>query len=137
MCVDVEVLEQVTVFLENRPGRLQEVVRLLADRGVNLRALSIAETERFGLLRIIPDDLEDTLAALDDAEITHRVTRVVGVRVPDRAGGLAAVLDLFTGTDVSIAYMYAELSGGEQAMLVVRFEPQEEALRILAEADLG
>ena len=112
MCVDVEVLEQVTVFLENRPGRLQEVVRLLADRGVNLRAL-------------------------DDAEITHRVTRVVGVRVPDRAGGLAAVLDLFTGTDVSIAYMYAELSGGEQAMLVVRFEPQEEALRILAEADLG
>ena len=52
MCVDVEVLEQVTVFLENRPGRLQEVVRLLADRGVNLRALSIAETERFGLLHI-------------------------------------------------------------------------------------
>lgn len=137
MCDNVIPLKQISVFLENRPGALAEVTRTLADAGVNLRALMIAETERFGIMRIIPSDGEAALKALAATGVTTKTTDVVGVTVPDRAGGLADVLDVFAGTDVSIEYMYAELSGGaDRALLIMKLEPREKAIELLDAASL-
>lgn len=133
----VQLLSQISVFLENRPGRLSEVVSGLAAAGVNLRALMIAETERFGILRIIPDNLPAARGALTEVGITHRVSPVIGVEVPDRAGGLAELLGVFDGTDVSIEYMYAELAGrGDRALMIMKFDPADEALRLLVSSEL-
>ena len=133
----VVALRQLSVFVENEPGRLEEVARVLADAGVNLRALAIAETAHFGILRVIADDPAPAGAALDAAGIVTKVTDVVGVEVPDRPGGLAELLGVFTGSAVSIEYMYAELSGrGDRALLIMKLEPVEDALRLLGEAGL-
>lgn len=133
----VELLKQVSIFLENRPGQLAEVVSALSDANVNLRALSIAETERFGIMRIITDQLDAALVALDDLDVAHKVAEVVGVRVPDKPGGLADLLHIFDGTDVSVEYMYAELAGhNSHALLVMKLEPRELALQLLADRGL-
>jgi hypothetical protein len=133
----VVALQQLSVFVENEPGRLEEVARVLADAGINLRALAIAETAHFGILRVIVDDTEAAIAALGTAGIVAKVTDVVGVEVPDRPGGLAEVLGVFTGTGVSIDYMYAELAGrGGRALLIMKLEPADVALRLLADAGL-
>lgn len=137
MSEHIHELTQISVFLENHPGALAAASRTLASAGVNLRALAIAETERFGIMRIIPSDPDAALAALGAAGYTTKTTPVVGVEVPDRAGGLADLLEVFTGTGVSIEYMYAELGGGaDRALLVMKFTPREEALRLLDEASL-
>lgn len=133
----VVALQQLSVFVENEPGRLEEVARILADAGVNLQALAIAETAHFGILRVIADDTDAAVAALQTAGIVARVTDVVGVEVPDRPGGLAEVLGVFSGTGVSIEYMYAELAGRRgRALLIMKLEPAEDALRLLARAGL-
>lgn len=133
----VVALQQLSVFVENEPGRLEEVAQVLADAGVNLRALAIAETAHFGILRVIVDDTETAAEVLQAAGIVAKVTDVVGVEVPDRPGGLAELLGVFTGTGVSIEYMYAELSGrGDRALLIMKLEPVEDALRLLTDAGL-
>lgn len=126
---------QISVFLENRPGALSEVTRTLADAGVNLRALMIAETERFGIMRIIPNDPIAALAALESTGVTTRTIEVVGVTVPDRPGGLADVLSAFDGTEASIEYMYAELTGGPgSARLIMKLNPVDQAIELLRSA---
>jgi len=130
-------LTQISVFLENHPGALASATRTLASAGVNLRALAIAETERFGIMRIIASDADAALAALASAGYTTKTTAVVGVEVPDRAGGLADLLEVFTGSGVSIEYMYAELAGrDDRALLVMKLTPREDALALLAAASL-
>lgn len=130
-------LRQVSVFLENRPGTLAAATRVLADAGANLRALMIAETERYGIMRVITDSVDAAVAALNAAGFRTRLTDVVGIEVPDRAGGLADLLGVFAGTDVSVEYMYAELSGrAGRALLVMKVEPREDALELLYDAAL-
>lgn len=130
-------LEQISVFLENRPGMLATATRALSEAGVNLRALMIAETERFGIMRIIANDNAVALKALAAHNFTTRVTPVVGVEVPDRVGGLSELLDVFTGSDISVEYMYAELSGGaDRALLIMKLEPREAALAMLRSSGL-
>ena len=90
----VVLLDQISVFLENRPGSLAAAAAALADAGTNLRALSIAETERFGIARLIADDTEQALATLQQAGFTSRVSKVFGIQVPDRPGGLAHLLQI-------------------------------------------
>jgi hypothetical protein len=131
------ILKQVSVFLESRKGRLAPVIRRLADRGVNLRALMLAETDRFGILRFIPDDAEAALAAVQELGNTARISEVVGFEVADRAGALADVLAIFDDTEVSIQYLYAELAGeGRQALLVLKLDPVEQAMELLAAAGM-
>ena len=116
---------------------MASATRTLASAGVNLRALAIAETERFGIMRIIASDADAALAALASAGYTTKTTAVVGVEVPDRAGGLADLLEVFTGSGVSIEYMYAELAGrDDRALLVMKLTPREDALALLAAASL-
>lgn len=129
-------LDQISVFLENRPGNLAAAAGALADAGTNLRALTIAETERFGIARLIADDTERALAALQEAGFTARVSKVFGIQVPDRPGGLAHLLRMFDGL-VNVEYMYADLKGvGSNSLMIMRLEPADVARDILADAGL-
>jgi len=132
------ILKQVSVFLESRKGKLAPVIRHLGERGINLRALMLAETDRFGILRFISDDPEAALAAVQELGNTARISEVIGVQVDDRPGALADVLAIFDDSEVSIEYLYAELAtGGGQALLVLKLEPAEKALDLLAAAGMG
>lgn len=132
------ILRQVSVFLESEQGRLAPVVRHLADRGVNLRALMLAETDRFGIVRFIADDADAALAAVQELGVTARISEVFGVEVPDRPGGLAELLTLLDRAQVSVEYLYAELAElGGRALLVLKLTPADQAQRVLTEAGLG
>ena len=132
----VVLLDQISVFLENRPGSLAAAAAALAEAGTNLRALSIAETERFGIARLIADDTEQALATLQQAGFTSRVSKVFGIQVPDRPGGLAHLLQVFDG-EVNVEYMYADLKGvGSNSLLIMKLEPIDVAMEILADAGL-
>ncbi len=131
------ILKQVSVFLESRRGRLAPVIRQLGERGINLRALMLAETDRFGILRFIADDAEAALAAMQELGNTARISEVFGIEVPDRPGALAEILAIFDDSEVSIEYLYAELAGpGEQALMVLKLDPFDEAKALLASAGL-
>jgi hypothetical protein len=126
-------ITQISVFLENRKGRLYEVCSLLGDNGVNIRALTIAETESFGVLRIVVDKCDAAIKLLRDNNFVANFTDVVAVEVPDRPGGLAAVLKIFADNDVNVEYMYGFVEKhSDKALLVFRFEDAEAAQQVLA-----
>ena len=130
-------LRQISVFLENKQGRLSAATKTLADAGVNIRALSLADTERFGILRIIADNTQAALDALHAAGITAKVSEVLGVLVPDRAGGLAEILNHFEAADVSLDYMYAQVQGrDDRAVLVFKVSPSDAARSVLHAAGI-
>lgn len=131
------ILKQVSVFLESRRGHLAPVIRTLAQQGINLRALTLAETDRFGILRFIPDDAEAALVAMQELGNTARISEVFGIEVPDRPGALAEILAIFDDSEVSIEYLYAELaSEGGQALLVLKLDPFDRAKELLAAAGM-
>lgn len=131
------ILKQVSVFLESRRGKLALVIRHLGERGVNLRALMLAETDRFGILRFICDDPDAALAAVQELGNTTRITDVIGVEVDDRPGALADILAIFDDSEVSVEYLYAELAtGGGRALLVLKLDPIELAVEMLTAAGL-
>lgn len=133
----IEKLWQISVFLENRPGVLTAAVGCLADEGINLRALCIAETTRFGILRIIADDTDLALETLEAAGFTARKGQVLGIEVPDRPGGLAELLRVFDGTNVSVEYMYADFPGHQgHSLIVMKTDPLDVALTALAQAGI-
>ncbi len=127
----VRVLDQISVFLENRPGCLSTFATALAEHGVNLRAMTIAETDRFGIVRAIVDSNATALTALHEAGLTATVSPVIGVEVPDRPGGLAHLLTLFDD-QVSVEYMYAAFAGASgRRVMIMKLNPPEKALAIL------
>ena len=116
-------ITQISVFLENRKGRLCEVCSLLGDNGINIRALTIAETESFGVLRIVVDRSEAAVELLKSKGFVANLTDVVAVEVGDEPGGLAAVLKIFADNDVNVEYMYGFVEKfSDKALLVFRFE---------------
>jgi hypothetical protein len=126
-------LRQISVFLENKQGRLAAVTKNLSDAGINIRALALADTERFGILRIIADNTEAAVTALKNAGVTAKVSEVVGVEVPDKAGGLATILTLFEEASVSLEYMYAQVQGrGDKAILIMKLAPAQRAIEVLS-----
>jgi hypothetical protein len=100
-------VHQISVFLENRAGQLAQITRLLADNGINMRALNIAETKDYGVLRLIVDDSEKATGVLLGAGCILNMTPVTVVVVPDKAGGLAAVLDVLAEGNIDVDYMYS------------------------------
>jgi len=104
-------LNQISVFVENKPGRLQLLTDALAKSGVNMRALALAETSDFGIVRIIVDDLAAATDVLNTEGFIYTVTKVLGVAIPDEPGGLNRVLHVLSGAGVNIEYMYAFLGG--------------------------
>jgi hypothetical protein len=125
-------VEQISVFLENKPGGLETVTRMLEEANINIRALSLADTSDFGILRLIVNDVEGAKKALKESGFTIGATAVVAVEISDRVGGLNAILKLLSGRGISIEYMYAFVEkSGEHAIMIFRFDKTDEAIEIL------
>ena len=126
-------ITQISVFLENRKGRLSDVCSLLGAHDVNIRALTIAETESFGVLRIVVDKSEAAIKLLRENQFVANFTDVVAIEVPDQPGGLASILKLLSEHDVNIEYMYGFVEKfSDKALLVMRFEDTDFAQQVLA-----
>ena len=123
---------QLSIFAENKPGHILAPCRLLADNGVDIRALSLADTQRFGILRMIVSDCARANRLLQDNGFLVKVTEVLAVEVPDRPGGLAEILAIFEGTSINIEYMYAfPFGNGDKAILIFRFGDPDAAIERL------
>lgn len=129
-------IEQLSIFLENKAGRLAEVTDVLAAANINIRALSLADTSDFGILRLIVNDHEKAKAALKNAEFTVGLTSVVAVEVPHKPGGLNAILQLLGSKGVNVEYMYAFVQKGDNAVLIFRFNHLDAAVEALCEAGI-
>ncbi len=122
-------VEQIAVFLENRSGRLAEITSILADSDINIRALSVADTADFGILRLIVDKVAVAEEVLRGSGFTVSKTYVVAVEVPDKTGGLAAVLKCIEIEQLNVEYMYAFVNKtGANAVLIFRFDDMERAI---------
>ena len=126
--------EQISIFLENKAGRLSEVTGILSNAGVNIRALALADTSDFGVLRLIVNDNAKAEAALKNAGFTVRKTPVVAVEVSDHPGGLHNILDLLFKSGINVEYMYAFVQqSGDNAVMIFRFDQIDEAIRVLTQ----
>lgn len=131
-------IHQLSIFLENKPGQLTEPLRLVADNGIDIRTLSLADTQQFGILRLVVSDWERARKLLDEAGFVVKDTEVVAIEVPDKPGGLADVLDVFRESNVNIEYMYAFAFGrSDRAVLIFRFDEPDEAIRMLQKAGIN
>jgi hypothetical protein len=131
-------IHQLSLFLENKPSQLTEPCRLLAEAGIDIRTLTLADTEKFGILRLIVSDWEKGSRLLQEAGYVVNITEVVAVEVPDRPGGLAALLGVFENTGTNIEYMYAFTFGrGETAVLIFRFDNPDAAIERLQAAGVN
>ena len=137
---------QISLFLENRAGQLAELTRLLANNGVDMRAISIAETADYGVVRIIADDSQKASAVLLEHGAILSVTPVWAVEVPDQAGGLATLLEVLAANNISVEYMYSLFTHREgMAYMVLRVADEaafrktaeENGIRIMSAAELG
>ena len=125
-------VEQISIFLENRAGRLSEVTRVLSESGVNIRALSLADTSDFGILRLIVSDFDHAKKVLKENGFTVGRTTVVAVEVEDKPGGLHNILHLLSSQGINVEYMYAFVQqSGKNAVLIFRFDRTDEAIEIL------
>jgi hypothetical protein len=134
---DVMQVEQISVFLENRSGRLAEITRVLGEAGVSIRALSLADTSDFGILRLIVNDNDKAKAALKEHGFTVGKTNVVAVEVEDRPGGLNHILEILSKEDINVEYMYAFVQHtGEDAVIIFRFDDTDAAVKILLDNNI-
>ena len=125
-------IKQISVFLENTTGRLSEVTKTLANAQVNLRAISIADTADFGILRLIADKTDKAVDALAAAGFTTRQTDVVAVEIDDVPGSLAKLMELFQESQVNIEYLYASLEGqAGKAVVIFKLKEHVKGLEIL------
>ena len=131
-------LKQLSVFLENKPGRLRELCAVLAENGINIITLSLADTEQFGILRLIIKDYDKAKALLTEKGFVAKLTDVVAVEVNNQPGGLSEILKIEEESGISVEYMYAfTIKSGENAVLLFRFDDMDKALEALQQAALG
>ncbi|MFQ3620589.1 MAG: ACT domain-containing protein [Spirochaetales bacterium] len=132
------IIQQISIFLENVAGRLAEVTKLLAKQGINIRAMTIADTADFGILRIIVDNPEKALKALREGGFTAKTTEVLAVEVEDRPGGLARVMEIFQQNKVNIEYLYVSLEKNrDKAVVIFKVEDLKHGQKIVEEHGLG
>lgn len=126
--------KQISVFLENKAGRLAEVTGILAEADVNIRALALADTSDFGVLRLIVNDNQKALAALKNRGFTVGETDVVAVEVEDKPGGLHRILAILRSAELNVEYMYAFVTqSGSNAIMIFRFDSIDAAVNVLQE----
>jgi hypothetical protein len=131
-------IHQLSLFLENVPGQVMEPCQLLASSGIDIRTLMLADTEQFGILRLIVSDWQAGAEVLRQAGYVTAVTEVVAVEVPDRPGGLADLLQVLIGSNVNIEYMYAFPFGRQgRAVMIFRFGDPDLAIRLLQDAGIN
>ena len=128
-------LKQISVFVENKPGKLQLLTDVLAQNKINLRALSLAEASEFGIVRIIAEDIQTASKILTDADYIHAITDVIGVAIPDEAGGLNRVLAILSKAGINVEYMYAFFGGKNTDCAYMIFHVQEPETSVAVLAD--
>jgi len=127
--------EQISIFIENKAGRLSDVTGILANAGINIRALAVADTSDFGVLRVIVDDSAKAEEAMKSQGFTVRKTKVVAVEVDDRPGGLHHILDVLKNARINVEYMYAFIrQSGDKAIMIFRFDQTDEAIKVLMDS---
>ena len=125
-------VKQISVFLENKKGRLAEVTQTHSREKINIRALSLADTADFGVLRIIVNNPERCLAVLKANSFVAQVTEVIAVEVEDKPGGLARILEVLDQDNVNVEYMYAYVEKTrENAIVICKIDDRERALQVL------
>ena len=124
---------QISVFLENRAGQLSNITRVLSENGVDLRAINIAETQDYGVLRIIPADAQKASSVLLENGFIMAMTPVIAVAVPDRPGGLNSLLEALSEENIGIEYMYSVFSmNSGEALMVLQVGEAEKVSEILS-----
>lgn len=128
-------IRQLSLFLENRPGQIRIPAKVLGEAGIDILTMSLADTQQFGILRLIVREWEKGKRVLEAAGVVVNVTDVLAVDVPDRPGGLAGVLEAFEKAGLGVEYMYPCPGGarGKQATLLFRLEDPDRAARLLVE----
>ncbi len=125
---------QLSVFLENKPGHMSAICRKLADEGINILTLSLADTHQFGILRLIVPDWQKAKTVLREAGCVVSTTEVVATQIEDRPGGLARILGILEKADMNVEYMYAfTYREKDRAILVFRFDEPDAAVKVLQE----
>jgi len=130
-------IKQISVFLENTTGRLSKVTQTLAQTNINLRAISIADTADFGILRLIVDKTDVAVEALNNAGFTTRLTEVAAVEIEDVPGSLAKLMELFQVSNVNIEYLYASLEGtSSKAVVIFKLQDHAKGLQIIKDNNM-
>ena len=125
-------IQQISLFLENKPGHLNAICKTLSDAQINIVTLSLADTQQFGIVRLITEDWQRAQDVLEKAGYVVNVREVVAVTVADRPGGMTELLDLIDATGVNIEYMYAfTFHHGQEAVLIFRFDDPDRAITAL------
>ncbi|MDX1359003.1 MAG: hypothetical protein R3232_09250 [Clostridia bacterium] len=127
-------VKQISVFLENKEGRVAQVTKILSEADINIRALSIADTTEFGILRLIVDKPEDAEKSLRDEGFTVSITEVIAISIEDEPGGLAKALEVLHRDKISVEYIYAFISKtSHKANVILRVEDCDRAIETLTE----
>lgn len=130
-------IKQLSIFVENKFGRLEAIVDTLSKANINIRALSLAEAQDYGVLRVIVDDAESAKRALNDVGVIAKITDVVAVYLDDRSGGLASVLSVLKDAEIAIEYMYAFLGRTEgKALMVLKADDEAKTEKVLTEKNI-
>ncbi|OIP49234.1 MAG: amino acid-binding protein [Deltaproteobacteria bacterium CG23_combo_of_CG06-09_8_20_14_all_60_8] len=130
-------VEQIAIFLENKSGRLAEITQILAENGINIRALSLADTADFGILRLLVNDIQKAEAVLKAHNFTVGRTQVCVVETPDKPGGLAKVLQVIKEAELNVEYMYAFAQrSGATGIIIFRFDDLDIAITALMKAGM-
>lgn len=125
------IIKQLSVFLENKTGRLNEVTQILGNAGINMSAFSVADTSEFGILRMIVSDPEKALSILKEADFSVRLTDVICLNSPNEPGALARALDILSGENVFIEYLYAYSMNDQSANIVLKPDNIQKCIDVL------
>jgi len=124
-------VKQISVFMENQPGRLTEMAQSLGAAGINIMALTVAESSDFGVIRMITSDFEKSRTILKEKKFTVRETEVLAIEIPDEPGSLGNVLKTFSDGGLNVEYMYAFVSRRKDALMIFRFDDPDRAVEVL------
>ncbi len=127
-------IKQLTVFIENRAGRLEEVAQVLKDNGINIQSVSLADTSEYGLLRFILSDYEKAVNVLKDAGFSAKISNVIAVKLTQEVGQLSDLLSVFSKVNVNVEYMYGLTSDDQSAFIVLKTSDREKALEAVKAA---
>ncbi len=130
-------IEQIAIFMENKPGHLRTICSAIAEAGVNIRTLSLADTQQYGILRLLTDNAAKAREVLTGAGFVVNTTEVLAVEVDDKPGGLLNILDIIGENGINIEYMYAfTFRSGENAVMVFRFDDPDRAIALLKDRNI-
>lgn len=128
------IIKQISIFVENKKGRLAEITETIAKSGANIRALSIADTTDFGILRLIVDKVDCAVTALKESGITVSVTNVIAIGIEDKPGAFSVPMRILSEADIDVEYMYAFITRkSEKAYVILRVADNEAAAKVLIE----